>query len=517
MKEIKIRKESNGSSTLYINKDPYIVLGGEVHNSSSSNLDYMENNVWPNLKSMNINTVLLPIAWENIEPEEGRFDFYLLEGLISQARRENVKLIFLWFGLWKNGESTYVPAWVKNNPLRFFRAQYLGGQKSHTISPLCTEAIKADALAFTKLMKKIKEIDSDDQTVIMIQVENEIGFLKSDRDYSQEAENQFRQNVPIELANTLRVSGTWSEAFSSDAAENFMAWHYAKAIETIASSGRKEYNLPMYVNAWLNQFPDRPGNYPSGGPISRNLPIWKIAAQNIDIFAPDIYLSDFTRVCDEYATETNPLFIPEARRDPITASNALYAFGNYGSIGFAPFGIEELMEDTSGEQNLDLLNELQIDSSAFVSIESGKYLRGTYDILQNILPQFFKYKGTDKMQAFIKHNEHEKGCIIELSGCALELTYKPQGNGRPGCSGIIIEPHEGEFWAIGYNTDIKLLSKKGRHDFITLIRMEEGKFKNGQWRPGRILNGDERCLSGFGEYAEIRHYIYYRDIVDAFS
>lgn len=510
MKEIILKKAENGVGTLYINNEPFLILGGELHNSSSSNLAYMEENVWPNLKSMHLNTVLLPLAWESIETKEGIFDFHLLEGLLSQARRENMKLILLWFGLWKNGESSYVPAWVKSNPKRFFRAQYRGGEISQTISPLCAEAVKADASAFAALMKKLKEIDYNDQTVVMVQVENEVGFLKSDRDYSPEAEIAFKQNIPPQLSDSHNISGTWEEAFLTDAAESFMAWHYAKAIEEIANAGRKEYDLPMYVNAWLNQFPDRPGNYPSGGPIARNLSIWRVQTRSIDFFAPDIYLSDFSHVCDEYASPTNPLFIPEARRDPVTASNAFYAFGKYGAVGFAPFGIEELMKDTRAKQDVQLLKELQIEAAAFVSIESGKYLQGTYKILHNLQNLYFQYKGTKHIQSFLKRSEHDRGCLLELSGCALELTYKPQNEETPGCAGIIIEPAEGEFWIAGYNTNIRLLPKKGLHDCISILSIEEGSFQEGKWCPGRVLNGDERSSTGFGEFAEIHHYTYCR-------
>lgn len=187
-KTIEIKKDEKGFGTLYVNDEPFLILGGELHNSSSSNLQYMEKQVWPRLKELNLNTVLLPVAWENIEKEEGVYDFSLLEELIFQARREKMKLILLWFGLWKNGESTYVPGWVKRDSGRFFRARYKGGELSQTISPLCKNAVKADARAFTVFMKKLKDIDAESQTVLMVQVENEIGFLKSDRDYSKEAD-----------------------------------------------------------------------------------------------------------------------------------------------------------------------------------------------------------------------------------------------------------------------------------------------------------------------------------------
>src|SRR5262249_29873875 len=111
--------EKRGDATqLIIDGKPFLVLGGELHNSSSSSIEYMKP-VWPRLAAMHLNTVLLPVAWETIEPEEGKFDFRCVDGLLEGARANNLKLVFLWFGAWKNTYSSYVPAWVKINTERF--------------------------------------------------------------------------------------------------------------------------------------------------------------------------------------------------------------------------------------------------------------------------------------------------------------------------------------------------------------------------------------------------------------
>jgi beta-galactosidase GanA len=138
-------------------------------------LKYMEENVWPNLKPLNMNSVIAPIYWELIEPVEG-FDFTLLDGLINQARGQKMHLILIWFGLWKNAESMYTPKWMKQDSRKYSRVQTAKGEKLHSISPLCELAVEKDAYAFSKVMKHIKEIDQEHSTVIMVQVENEIGF-----------------------------------------------------------------------------------------------------------------------------------------------------------------------------------------------------------------------------------------------------------------------------------------------------------------------------------------------------
>ena len=101
-----------GSATqLIVDGQPFLVLGGELGNSTSSSLEYMRP-VWPKLVSLNLNTVLVPVYWELLEPVEGKFDFTLVDGLIQEARRNKLRLVPLWFASWKNSMSCYAPAWV---------------------------------------------------------------------------------------------------------------------------------------------------------------------------------------------------------------------------------------------------------------------------------------------------------------------------------------------------------------------------------------------------------------------
>ena len=212
-----IKKDEQGITSLYVHGKPFIGLGGEIHNSSSSNLEYMEKQVWPYIKDLHMNLVIAPIFWETIEPAKGEFDFTLLDGLIQQARNANVKLQLLWFGLWKNGESFYTPSWVKEDSTTYFRACYSQGNPSNTVSPLCEAGILADAAAFTKVMEHLKEIDGEENTVIIVQVENEIGFLKSQRDYSSIAQSEYDGEIPQKMKEIYHVSGSWYEAFGEQA------------------------------------------------------------------------------------------------------------------------------------------------------------------------------------------------------------------------------------------------------------------------------------------------------------
>ena len=260
-----VKKDQKGIATLYINDEPFFCRAGEIHNSGASDPEYMNEHVWPALRGLHMNSVIVPVYWELIEPEEGHYDLSSVRSLICQAREEDMKLIFLWFGLWKNAESMYVPAWVKKDTKTFFRTEKINGDRMTTISPLCKAAVEKDREAFTALMSFLREFDGEDNTVIMIQVENEIGLLGTDRDYCEAANAAFSEQVPPLIEELTGCSGDWKSVFGDEAGEKFMAWQFACAVEMITASGQKEYALPCYANAWLRQYPWYPGSYPSGG------------------------------------------------------------------------------------------------------------------------------------------------------------------------------------------------------------------------------------------------------------
>lgn len=500
-----IEKNEYGVKTLYVKGKPFLMLGGELHNSASSNLQFMEKEVWPYLRPLKLNTVILPVAWESIEPEEGAFDFSVVEGLLAQARRENVKLVLLWFGLWKNGESFYVPAWVKEDYRRFFRSRYADGHPSDTVSPLCKAAVEADKKAFAKLMEYLKVYDGEEQTVVMVQVENEIGFLKAERDYSMAAESAFVGEIPAEIAELYQRKGNWADAFGEDAPEYFMAYHYAKAVQTISSAGKEIYPLPMYVNAWLEQHPDRPGLYPSGGPVAKLIPLWKTAAPVLDAIAPDIYLPNFKEVCESYCVCENPLLIPEARRDPVTASNAFYAFGGLNALCFSPFAAEDFLRNDLKPMDPGLLASLNISMRGFNCEGTGPYFQKSCEVLNGILPLITERRGSGKMCGFIKANPYETGCIVSMDGYDVQLDYMGgEDERKPGSAGIIFKEENG-FYISGCNVKFKTLPKKGSNAFVTTVRLEEGIFENGVWKPGRVLNGDELSMNLLGEFAETKY------------
>jgi beta-galactosidase GanA len=298
----------NGASQLIVDGKPHLILGGELGNSSAGTAAQADD-ILPRLARMHFNTVLMPVAWEQIEPVEGQFDFSILDHWIDVATQSKVHLVLLWFGSWKNGFSSYAPAWVKADTKRFPRAIPAEGEPLEILSTFGVETLKSDSLAFGKLMTHVRERDTRDQTVLMVQVENEVGYLGRGRDRSPEADKQFKESVPNKLIsglNARRLSLSpelaahfvpeghpWTEVFGEAANEAFMAWKYASYIEKVTAAGKAEYALPMYVNAQLPAAMERAGEYPSGGPHPYYLEVYRVTAPSIDMYCPDIYWPEF--------------------------------------------------------------------------------------------------------------------------------------------------------------------------------------------------------------------------------
>ncbi len=485
-------------AVLLVDGKPFTMRAGEIHNSSASDLGYMEEYVWPALQGRHMNAVLAPVYWECIEPEEGVFDFTLVDGLLAQARREGMRLELLWFGLWKNGASTYVPAWVKEDRERFWyvRAQdgdlptYFGGPV-FTISPLCGAAVEADRRAFSALMAHLRKADLE-HTVILIQVENEMGVLGAPRDFSPAAEEAFRAPVPAALARQAGASGTWSEVYGDYAGEAFMAWHYAQAVERIASAGKAELPLPMGVNAWLEQEPWTPGTaYPSGGPQAKNSSIWRLAAPSIRFYSPDIYVPGFAGVLREYAAGDNPILIPETRAE---AAFYLYALGEHHALCFSPFGIEDI---SAGGEETDArtLALLRIEPEALAAVRrNGEQLFAAYALTESMEELLTEARAKGGVRGFLCGDPDAQ--TVELGNLVVDVRCDHSGPADPAGGGLLAALGDYEFLAVGINCALTFRAADG--GLLDILTKEEGVWRDGKWVRGRILNGDERYHHTFG-------------------
>jgi hypothetical protein len=523
-----------GSATqLVVDGEPYLILGGELHNSSSSSLEYMKP-IWPKLTQMNLNTVLAPISWELLEPEEGAFDFTLVDGLINDARSHNLRLVFLWFGSWKNTFSSYVPGWVKEDIERFPRVMRSSGEGTERLTPLSETNRDADARAFAALMRRIREIDGDRHTVLMVQVENEPGCIPEARDYSETANQAYRGPVPEELLDYMlqnrehlvpefrklwegagaRASGTWEEVFGKQAVTEdlFMAWHYACYIDAVVQAGKEKYPLPMFVNAALIRPNYPPGRYNSGGPLPHSFDIWKVGGPHIDFFAPDIYFTNFIEWTEMYTRGGNPLFIPETYGDARGVANAFYTYAKLDGIGFCPFGIESLDRFSFEE------NEAP-DNPEDLPLAIG------YEVLRQLTPLIIENMGTDRMTGVLLE-ENDEAAHFPMGDYMMDCYKSGRGSMLPGANA----PGPLASWAKQpapkqapplripqretVNRSGALFISLGPDEYLIagsspltveftpntpgpplggISFIDEGNYVNGAWVPGRRLNGDENA------------------------
>lgn len=480
---------------LIVDGKPFLVLGGELHNSSSSNLAYLDS-LWQPLQQKNLNTVLAAVSWQLIEPDEGNYDFTLVDDLIRGARKHELKLILLWFGSWKNGLSHYAPTWVKRDVERFPRITLENGASTETISVLSTETL-AETNAFSSLMAHIKEVDKDERTVIMIQVENEVGIIGNTRDFSDLANKEFLNSVPNEIIDELeansanllpaikkywiqagsKTEGNWTEIFGDNyyADEAFMAWHYARYINTIASAGKAVYNIPMYVNAWIVQPNDKkPGDYPSGGPQAHVHDIWRIAAPSIDILALDVYLPNFIEISDQYHHSWNPLFVPESFSGDKGAANAFYAIGNHSGIGYSPFGIDNVVENPSQTP-----------------------IAKAYKVLGQLTPEITEAQAKNAIKA-VCLNKEDSIQILSLGGYEITVTLRKHWSGKSLSEsgyGLILHSGTDEFIIAGSDLSVVFVPDSPGPKMAGFASVYEGEYKNGVWIPGRLLNGDAIMVS----------------------
>lgn len=481
-----VRKD--GRYALLVDGEPFLMLGAQCHNSSA--WPAMLPKVWPAIDYLHANTLEIPIYWEQFEPEPGKYDTSVVDTIISQAREHKVRLVLLWFGTWKNGSSHYIPLWAKRQPDRFPRIIAKDGKPVDSPSPHAPAALEADISAFSAFMRHLMQVDPE-RTVIMVQVENEPGSWYSVRDYSAEAERLFAGPVPGELLKALGTAApagaSWAAAFGPDADEYFHAWHTARYIGQVAAAGKKEYPLPMYANAALRDplFPGPASTYESGGPTDNVLGIWKVAAPALDVLAPDIYQNDSTRyrrVLELYARPDNALFVPETGGPGGYARLCFAALGR-GAIGWSPFGLDYTSYSTEPQ------------GAPRMSEEALAPIALNYKVLEPMMRVVARLNYEGKLQAVAEELGQARQSLDFGNWKAVVLfgaggrSNSTNGNPTPIGRALVAKLAENEFLVAGLYGKVDFTSAAGgKRDFL---RVEEGGYENGVFRPVRIWNGDE--------------------------
>ncbi len=538
-----LQRQGNATQ-LIVDGKPYLAMAGELSNNAATSLENMDT-IWPKLVAGNLNTALIGVTWAQFEPVEGQYNYVQLDGVIAKARENHMHVILIWFASWKNGTSSFAPYWVKKDYQRFPRIQINDGKTVSMSGPLellstFGDATRdADAKAFGALMKHVGDVDGTQHTVLMVQVENEVGVLRDTRDRSPAANRAYAGQVPAKLmqyleahkdslipefrdvwaANGYKKSGTWEEVFGpgkpadvvipiqttsppmsalehenswqslhwpSD--EIFMAWNYANYVEKVVEAGKAAYNIPMFVNGWLQQ-PNHawPGTFPSGGPLPEVHDLWRAGAPSIDILAPDLYLEYFDEVCQRFTRNGNPLFIPETSTNP---ANAIVAVGKYNTIGFSPFGID-------GNRPI------------------GADLSGTYSMLEQLAPMILARQGTDAVTA-VRMIQGEDPKKVSLGNYTMTFTYTgrttrlpPQPRGQnvasppsPGtaanpteapleAAAVIISTGPDEYYFGGGGMRVDFTANMPGPGNVGLGDVQEGKFVDGKFVVTRQIAGDD--------------------------
>jgi len=272
----------------------------------------------------------------------------------------------------------------------------------------------------------------------------------------------------------MKSSGTWEEIFGKGlhTDELFMAWYFANYTNSIASAGKRIYPLPMYVNAALIRPGFKPGQYPSAGPLPHLKDLWKAAAPDIDFMAPDIYFRNFIEWSDKFDFPGNPLFIPEVGNNQ-SMTQAFYALARHNAMGYSPFSIESLDNDSDND------------------------VARSYRILNQLMPLILENQGKGTMDGFLLDSVDQK-IQIRLGNYIFSIkheyswAYSNRKTGEiPRTGGLIIMLNPDEFVIAGSGVIVTFEPATNNGSIAGIGIMEEGEYKNRNWIARRRMNGDQ--------------------------
>jgi Domain of unknown function (DUF5597)/Beta-galactosidase len=497
--------QQDGRYALMVDGRPYLILGGQIHNSSAWPIELPQ--VWESMAALHANTMEAPVYWEQLEPQEGRFDFTNVDQIVEGARAHNLHLVLLWFGTWKNGNMHYVPSWVKADGKRFPRVIRPDGEPIDVLSPLSHNTLEADKTAFVTLMRHLKNLDGEQHTVLLMQVENESGNIGSVRDNSADANRLFAGAVPSDLlAAAGKQPGTWNQVFGADADEMFQLYYQAKYINEIAAAGKQAFSIPCYINVWLDypapELPQRqlemPGiAYPSGGAVQKRVGLWRKMAPAIDMIGPDIYTDDspfYRETMQIYKRPDNPLWIPETGRSDSFGKFFFYAIGE-GAIGFSPFGVDQSGWNILGD-------------------EPWKAHARNFALIGPMSREIAQLEFEGKLKTAVEEPGQTSQELDFGSWQATVAFGFPQFDGRrpPGTkdahgAALVAQLGPNEFLVTGVDASVSF-HLPGKLPWIRsdIVTAEQGAYENGVWKAQRLWNGDEtdRGLC-FHEKPEVVH------------
>jgi hypothetical protein len=497
----------NGRHALIVDGEPYLILGAQCNNSSA--WPAVLPKVWSAVEALDVNTLEIPVYWEQIEPQPGRYDHSVVDTIITQAREHDVRLVLLWFATWKNGSNHYMPRWMKLRPERYPNIVGRDGREVDSPSPHARATREADERAFTAFMRHLGEFDAE-RTVIMVQVENEPGSWGSVRDYSATAQEIFASPVPSGALAAMHKPAApnrgWAQVFGREADELFQVWHVARFIGQVAAAGKAVYPIPLVVNAAIRDpfEPGWPPRYEVGGPNDNVFELWKAAAPAVDILAPDIYIGEtdkYLRVLDLYARPDNALFVPETLGFGAFTRFLFAALGR-GAIGYAPFG----MDDTRvriGPDGAPLTPEEVYAPTALnyrmlkpMAREIARWnLEGRVQtaIQMKVDPEAERGDSVDRVDYVTDQSLHFDGWDADVAfGTFRRMARSGPQPETPDGRLLVAELDEGGYVMAGHHCRV-MFRPTGENEGRPwhYLKVEEGRYVEGEFAADRILNGDQ--------------------------
>ncbi|GHV12292.1 beta-galactosidase [Spirochaetia bacterium] len=455
-------EDLNGRKALFVDGKPYIILGLQWDCDTCYSPEDMDP-YFDHAVKMGINTASLLLYWRQIEPVEGEYHFDMLDHHLEMARKYNLKLILIWFGSYKNACITYAPDYVRSDHQRFTKVKDRSGKLlTNNCCPNAAETHRRDERALIEVIKHIKEKDSKDHTVILFQMENEVGFFGSDRCY-------------CDTCNAEYARGNWEAEYGPRAAEAYTAQSIAEYCDSLAKTVKEIYPLPVYMNCWLSSpFQNQRGgfNYPSGSPVPAMLELYKQTQKHVDFITPDIYLmgyKDFHYLCKTYSRPDNPLYIPETNTglDTRTEKNIFYALGEFAAIGYEPWTLNRCCP---GFMTVPMVTTVDGRWS-----ETAYDLHKSFKMIGDALYPIVMAQNTENLKFFVQE-DCDMGALLSFGDIDVEVQYEHPKNAA---RGMVIRLGKDEFILAAGGAHVQFSRKGGER--VSVATVESGVFKDDQW------------------------------------
>ena len=460
-------KELNGRKALYVDGKPFIMLGLQWDCDGCYTKEDMDP-LFEHGRKMNLNMASLLLYWREVEPEKGRYRFEMLDHRIEMARKYGMKIVLVWFASYKNACLTYAPDYIKEDHDLYKKVVAKDGELLvNQCCPLSENTRRRDELALIEVFRHLREVDSQDHTVILFQMENETGVLQTDRCYCDACNAKFE-------AGDYRGAGVRAE-------EIFSSVCIAEYCDSLTKAVKEIYPLPVYINAWLEsswQNSVAGFGYPSGGPVAAMLPVFFKTLKHVDFVAPDLYqysYKDFHFFCDAYTTKDNPLFLAECATGAgaRTERNVFYAIGEYSAIGFDPWSISRCCPGFMATPLVSLANGRWSDEAY--------ELQKSYKMISDAMYPIAMAQNTENLKVFVQE-EGDSGTKLSFGKIDAIVQFSHPLNAA---RGLVVRLGGDTFLCVGHGAIIHFSADGGRK--IPIVAAENGKYDGDKWAPGYRL------------------------------